>query len=138
MKFEDLCLGGLSIRNGQDWSSEQLAAPNSPDLPLAVGYVFAKGRFWIPPHSRHQTEQGANSYRMGIRRLRRASFCLKQSIPQQCPSWALPARGFATNIILGSGHNRWSKIKHDKGKEDALKSKARSLLSQEIYNASKC
>jgi len=50
----------------------------------------------------------------------------------------LRARSFATCPVLESGHNRWSKIKHDKGKEDALKSKARSLLSQEIYSASKC
>ena len=50
----------------------------------------------------------------------------------------LPSRGFQTSAPRRSGHNRWSKIKHDKGKEDSLKSKARTLLSRDIYNASRC
>ncbi|KAI9677671.1 MAG: hypothetical protein M1817_006626 [Caeruleum heppii] len=36
-----------------------------------------------------------------------------------------------------SGHNRWSTIKHDKGKNDALKNKQRSVLSQELMQISR-
>jgi hypothetical protein len=76
--------------------------------------------------------------RMGLARLWKPCHYLQQPVSRRCPRWSLRARSFATCPVLASGHNRWSKIKHDKGKEDALKSKARSLLSQEIYNASKC
>ena len=38
---------------------------------------------------------------------------------------------------LLSGHNRWSKIKHDKAKVDSDKSKTRSALMREITLASK-
>lgn len=36
-----------------------------------------------------------------------------------------------------SGHNRWSKIKHDKGKKDAIMNKARSIFAAEIATASR-
>ncbi|KKY25444.1 hypothetical protein UCRPC4_g01708 [Phaeomoniella chlamydospora] len=36
-----------------------------------------------------------------------------------------------------SGHNRWSKIKHDKGANDAAKSKERSIISKDITLAVK-
>lgn len=49
---------------------------------------------------------------------------------QQC-------RKFQGGVSLLSGHNRWSKIKHDKGKNDAAKSKQRSFLAKEIIQASK-
>ncbi|OCL07187.1 YebC-like protein [Glonium stellatum] len=38
---------------------------------------------------------------------------------------------------LQSGHNKWSTIKHDKGKNDAAKNKQRSIFSHEISTASK-
>ncbi|KAF2233112.1 YebC-like protein [Viridothelium virens] len=38
---------------------------------------------------------------------------------------------------LQSGHNRWSTIKHDKGKNDAAKNKQRSTLANEIASTSK-
>ncbi|KAK4550854.1 hypothetical protein LTR36_000434 [Oleoguttula mirabilis] len=47
------------------------------------------------------------------------------------------ARGLATTATLRSGHNRWSKIKHDKGKADAVKNRQRSIFAQEIATASK-
>ncbi len=46
-------------------------------------------------------------------------------------------RTFTILSPLQSGHNRWSKIKHDKGKADALKNRQRSALAQEIATASK-
>ena len=46
-------------------------------------------------------------------------------------------RGFATSALLNSGHNRWSKIKHDKGKNDAVKNRQRSAFAQEIATASR-
>ncbi len=95
---------------------------------------------------------------MGPGSLWRSSLCLQQSIRVvkkyrlsrywRAPGWVLvdltstkwqyfPSEGFQTFAPQSSGHNRWSKIKHDKGKEDSLKSKARTLLSRDIYNASK-
>lgn len=50
----------------------------------------------------------------------------------------LPTRSLSCSAITRSGHNRWSKIKHDKGKEDAIKSKARGFLSEDVTMASRC
>lgn len=43
----------------------------------------------------------------------------------------------STSASLQSGHNKWSTIKHDKGKNDAAKNKQRSIFSHEISTASK-
>lgn len=48
-----------------------------------------------------------------------------------------PGRLFSTTCTAPSGHSRWSKIKHDKAKVDAGRSKIRSYISQQIKNASK-
>lgn len=47
------------------------------------------------------------------------------------------SRSFATTTSIFSGHSRWSKIKHDKGKADAAKNRQRSQFAQEIASASK-
>ena len=47
------------------------------------------------------------------------------------------SRAFSATTIPLSGHNRWSKIKHDKGKADAHKNRQRSIFAQEIATASK-
>lgn len=44
---------------------------------------------------------------------------------------------FSTSTSSQSGHNRWSKIRHDKGANDAKRGSAFSKLSQEISIASK-
>ncbi|CAZ82546.1 unnamed protein product [Tuber melanosporum] len=44
---------------------------------------------------------------------------------------------FSTSSSLQSGHNRWTKIRHDKGKNDANKSAEFSRLCQEICVAMK-
>jgi YebC/PmpR family DNA-binding regulatory protein len=46
-------------------------------------------------------------------------------------------RAFSASAAQLSGHNRWSKIKHDKGKADAYKNRQRSIFAQEIATASK-
>ena len=46
-------------------------------------------------------------------------------------------RHLSDTTRLSSGHNRWSKIKNDKGKNDAQKNSQRSLLSKEIAYATK-
>ena len=46
-------------------------------------------------------------------------------------------RCFTTTPVAGSGHNRWSKIRHDKGKNDARRGASYSKLSQEITLASR-
>lgn len=46
-------------------------------------------------------------------------------------------RALSTTSTNFSGHNRWSKIKHDKGKADAHKNRQRSIFAQEIATASK-
>ena len=45
-------------------------------------------------------------------------------------------RRFTTPTAAQSGHNRWSKIKHDKAKHDAATNKHRTLLSKDISFAS--
>ncbi|KAK4580228.1 hypothetical protein LTR86_000431 [Recurvomyces mirabilis] len=54
-----------------------------------------------------------------------------------CPRCRLQARTFSTSASLYSGHNRWSKIKHDKAKVDSVKNKQRSIFSAELATASK-
>lgn len=49
----------------------------------------------------------------------------------------LVTRALTTSATALSGHNRWSKIKHDKGKADAIKNRQRSVFSKEIALASK-
>jgi hypothetical protein len=44
---------------------------------------------------------------------------------------------FSTTLAAQSGHNRWSKIKHDKGAVDAKKNVQRSEFSRLIAFASK-
>jgi hypothetical protein len=44
---------------------------------------------------------------------------------------------FSTTSAVQSGHSRWSKIKHDKGKADHSKGSQRNLLSKDIALASK-
>ncbi|KAL9120132.1 MAG: hypothetical protein Q9187_003314 [Circinaria calcarea] len=46
-------------------------------------------------------------------------------------------RAFSSYNALCSGHNRWSKIKHDKGKVDAARNKQRSSLAKELATISK-
>jgi len=44
---------------------------------------------------------------------------------------------FSTTTRVQSGHSRWSKIKHDKGKADMSKGSQRTILSKDIALASK-
>ncbi|OJD25077.1 hypothetical protein ACJ73_03555 [Blastomyces percursus] len=46
-------------------------------------------------------------------------------------------RALSSSAIVQAGHNRWSTIRHDKGKNDAAKSKERVLYARDIINASK-
>ncbi|EXJ83706.1 hypothetical protein A1O1_07330 [Capronia coronata CBS 617.96] len=66
---------------------------------------------------------------MGVRQLHRAGISLW--------SYQAPARLWSSSALRLSGHNRWSKIKHDKGKADAAKSKAKTMLSHEVITASR-
>lgn len=54
-----------------------------------------------------------------------------------CPRCHSPLRTFTITRLLPSGHNRWSKIKHDKAKTDSAKNKQRSLFSQELATLSR-
>lgn len=49
----------------------------------------------------------------------------------------LPRRSFSTTPAQLSGHNKWSKIKHDKGRADAKKSAQRGLLTKDIQLATR-
>ena len=44
---------------------------------------------------------------------------------------------FSHSAIVSSGHNRWSKIRHDKAKVDASTNKERSAIAQTLQHASK-
>jgi hypothetical protein len=63
--------------------------------------------------------------------------CTKQWQTSQ-PSTRLYPCLFSTSSVSQSGHNRWSKIRHDKGANDAKRGSAFSKISQEITYASKC
>jgi hypothetical protein len=64
---------------------------------------------------------------------------LRQLVPIQTSSYICArCAGLSTSGALASGHNRWSKIKHEKGAVDAKKNKQRSIFAHEIATASKC
>lgn len=46
-------------------------------------------------------------------------------------------RAFVSSPLLQSGHNKWSKIKHDKAANDAKKNAARTIFTKNIALASK-
>jgi YebC/PmpR family DNA-binding regulatory protein len=65
---------------------------------------------------------------------------LSRLIQQQyyIPVWRCHAcRTFSNISTVYSGHNRWSKIKHDKAKADASRNRQRSLFAKEIETASR-
>ncbi|CAI7573375.1 unnamed protein product [Penicillium bialowiezense] len=54
------------------------------------------------------------------------------------PQWnsaGLSCRSFSSTEINCSGHNKWSSIKHDKGRKDKAKSKERAMMGKEIASA---
>ncbi|TKA71829.1 hypothetical protein B0A49_06172, partial [Cryomyces minteri] len=68
----------------------------------------------------------------GLRALRRATYP-DVYVCRRCQH----GQRFSTSAPLQSGHSRWSTIKHDKGKNDAIKNKQRSIHAHEISQASK-
>ena len=48
-----------------------------------------------------------------------------------------PCRHWSSFQYRLSGHSKWAKIKHDKGKNDMAKSRARTQLSSDIIMASR-
>ncbi|KAI1821785.1 duf28 domain-containing protein [Xylaria intraflava] len=46
-------------------------------------------------------------------------------------------RSFATNAVLSSGHNKWSKIKHEKAAADKKKTTRRSIFAKQLTMYSK-
>lgn len=63
--------------------------------------------------------------------LLRPSSSLSRTVCSQC------RRTFATTAVAQSGHNKWSKIKHQKGKKDAMKGAERTQLVQSLTLYSK-
>ncbi|KAK2764949.1 hypothetical protein FQN54_008648 [Arachnomyces sp. PD_36] len=58
--------------------------------------------------------------------------------PQLTKPWVCEnCRSFSSASNLFSGHNRWSTIRHDKGKNDRAKSKERLWITKDIIQASK-
>lgn len=58
-------------------------------------------------------------------------------LPRSRSRICLQCRFLTTSSRLDSGHNRWSKIKHDKAGADAGRSKQRAVLAKEIADASR-
>ncbi|KAL6250049.1 hypothetical protein RBB50_002350 [Rhinocladiella similis] len=75
------------------------------------------------------------SARVPLRSLRFYSTPWSSHIHEPCSgSWRRPFSGATPKL---SGHNRWSKIKHDKARADARTSKLRTQLSSDIIIASR-
>lgn len=53
-----------------------------------------------------------------------------------CPKCQF-GRAFASNSVLSSGHNRWSKIRHEKGAADKKKTTERSIFAKNLTLFSK-
>ncbi len=99
------------------------------------------------PHRRSASpfrrQLSATNFLRSVQCLRRplVSFCMGAHhiwrLRLSVESCRAPCRHWSSSSLLPSGHSRWSKIKHDKGKVDRAKSKARSQLSADIIMASK-
>ncbi|KAK7917953.1 hypothetical protein PG985_009827 [Apiospora marii] len=59
------------------------------------------------------------------------------TICAQCLLRRRQQQPFSTSAAQLSGHNKWSKIKHDKGRADAKKSAQRGLLTKDIQLATR-
>ncbi|MCJ1447552.1 MAG: hypothetical protein MMC23_008063 [Stictis urceolatum] len=59
------------------------------------------------------------------------------SLPRLSATPSSPSKPFHTNPPRPSGHNRWSKIKHDKARADSHRSKARTQLTRDLALASR-
>ncbi|BCS17849.1 post-initiation translation factor DPC29 [Aspergillus puulaauensis] len=59
---------------------------------------------------------------------------VQQRVRARQTGWDL-CRSFSSSPSLSAGHNRWSQIKHDKAKNDKLKSKERQTVAKEISSA---
>ena len=69
-----------------------------------------------------------------------AEFCVRlahRKLPIRSTGLVQQVRCLHNSTSLWSGHSRWATIKHDKGKNDAVKNKQRSIFAQEIATASK-
>jgi hypothetical protein len=93
--------------------------------------------FTSPPNAPHRPRHTNFEMRAPIFR---TTQCLCR-VPAQ-PSTVVrfyPAaiRPFSSTSTTASGHSRWSKIKHDKGKADARRGASYSKLSQEVTYASR-
>lgn len=59
---------------------------------------------------------------------------VQQRVRARQTGWDL-RRSFTSSPSLSAGHNRWSQIKHDKAKNDKVKSKERQTVAKEISSA---
>ena len=57
--------------------------------------------------------------------------------PQQSICSSCLSRAFSHSGILTSGHSKWATIKHDKARNDAVKTKQRSTAAKTIADASR-
>lgn len=57
--------------------------------------------------------------------------------PATAPVCAQCRRAFVSSPVLQAGHNKWSKIRHDKAVNDAKKNAARTVFAKNIALYSK-
>ncbi|CAG8137559.1 unnamed protein product [Penicillium salamii] len=61
---------------------------------------------------------------------------LGRLVPRRQWNFTIPSvRPFTSTGFNGSGHNKWSSIKHDKARNDKAKSKERAMMGKEIASA---
>ncbi|KAF2156258.1 DUF28-domain-containing protein [Myriangium duriaei CBS 260.36] len=66
------------------------------------------------------------------------AFLISRGLPRQISLFHIrQTRSFHSGCVSSSGHSRWSTIRHDKAKNDAVKNRQRSVFAQEIATASK-
>lgn len=73
----------------------------------------------------------------GIALRRTVAQCSKPLLPLPTRGAQCILSGFHTSAIAESGHSRWSKIKHDKGKNDLRRGNAFGKLCLAIITATK-
>lgn len=103
-------------------ASTSIWPPPPPGMDLAGLQMFSRPTHFLYLHF------------MSLRRLGRDR--LDAQVVRQLPG--VQRRLLSCSSTFRSGHNRWSKIRHDKGKNDKLKSQDRGTLSYRVFLESKC
>ncbi len=116
-------------------SFTQTSLNMTSELPSAGDSQF---KFWLRMRITVNVNQKSTTVKMSpLSFISPLSTRIALSSPVRSTICAQCRRSFAANAILSSGHNKWSKIKHDKAAADKKKNAQRSNFAKQMAMYSK-